>query len=335
MNIADYVDYMRGYVERAPASRRGDLARAMFSRVVAFLGQNPGFVLRSVRDPYLKAYLLSEVPAYLPMLWEESLREVERMLPALSATKKVFVYSRLSETAKELNKSYSEYLGAALALLDRGSWRARSRMVISLVNLGRVEEAIELSRYLPASRRALALAEASALNPMQEAVWREAVESVKKVRDWSRRVVALSRLLKAGAFQDGYGSLLVAEGVARMFSELRSEADVYLALLVARNLAEAGFLSYAERLWFASRQFLRKHPLVDLDVEELAVEVALYLEGLDAAVEAASSSTEYSWYLLPALFNYAVSSGFFSQSWAARIRNGSGARVLPAGRGAR
>jgi hypothetical protein len=314
MNLEEYLSELEEIVARAPKTKTGELAAAMFTRVSTFLSNNPGKYFEKLKDPYLKAYLLAELPAYKPDLWPRSMEALKPLLPALNATRKVFVLSRLAETSKALRKDYERYIREAHSLLPESSWKGRSRLVISLANLGLYEEAIALSQALKPPARAVTLAEASALNPGNGRLLMEGMESVKKVSDPIRRIVAVSRLLKSYRLADGYSAELLAEKIVEKLLPVATEIDAFVALLVARNLAEAPLHTAALKLYSSTKGFLRNNFPIDGDVEELLVHVALRIEGLSKALDLAMANSSRNWYLAPSLLNYAITSGYLSRA---------------------
>jgi len=313
MSIQQYLFDLEILVKRVPKTKTGELAKAMYIRSLTFFGNDPNDHLSKLRDLYLKAYLLAETPTYLPELWNRNLAELETLVQSLNPSRKIFVFSRLAETANALGYNHREYVNQAYEWLPKASWKGRSRLVISLSTLGHIEEALAISRQLKPHLRATTLAEASAMNPGVEILLREAIEATKKVENTVRRIVAISRLLKSYYMFDRYSSELFAEKISEKLSPVLTEVDAFLSLLVARNLAEASMHTASIKLYVSAKNYLQQNLTLNNDIEELLVQTALRAEGLDKALEMAYMSPR-SWYLVPSLLSYAITSGYFNKT---------------------
>lgn len=267
-------------------ARYRDYAYASLARAACRLGVEYRVFLEAVGDPYMRAYVLAELPSYDRELFEHASRRVLAEVPRLSYLERVFVLSRLSETAFQLGgREYRDYLDAARGYAASVGYSGRARLALAMARCGDLEAALKLASLYSGSRRASLLVELALSRPGDRWVARAAVEAVEGLRSARRKLVLFSRLVKHPMYSE-LGAVEPREIAARVPLG-RSLQDAYLSLVVARNLGEAGFLRGVEaRL----SEVLYGAPPLDvlpLDFAEVLLEVLYHVEGLTRALEVA------------------------------------------------
>jgi len=292
-------------VEDTPPRFRS-AAAAMLALALARCGADYRPALSRVRSSYLRALVHAELPVYLPGEWRLHLSRALRHAVGLSPSRKCVVLARLAESACALGIQPDGYLGAALASVWVCSRGARARLAVVLAGCGRVEEALGLVGDQPA-----AAVEVAVRAPWHPGAARAGVEAVQRIRSWRRRVAMISRLL-VGGVTGGAKPDEVARGLASVLPLRGTIEDVYLSLVISRNLAEAGWAGLArgrvEQLLGTSL------PLDVLPhwVAELYLQVAYHYAGLPAALRLAEGAGPLRGYLSASLVEYATS--FYARS---------------------
>jgi len=273
-------------------------ARAMLALVLARCGAEYGHLLSGVRNTYLLASLYAELPTYFPDTWEEYSRAALVRLAELSLNRRCVVLSKLAETAARTGSTPHVFLSAALRGSNLCSRSARARLALALAECGQPEKALSLVRGQPALVVELLLRA-----PGDGTLLEAARKAVSRVRDSRRRLVLVSRLL-VGGFSLSYEPEVVAESLAAALSRDGDPSSVYLSLVIARNLAEAGMQQYA---WEKVSQILENSPPLSwlpLDLAELYLVNAYHYLGLTRAVELAGTAGENKGFLLASLLDY-------------------------------
>jgi len=286
-------------VEGVPPRFRS-AAAAMLALALARCGADYRPALALVRSGYLRALVHAELPAYLPGEWRLHLSRALRHAVGLSPSRRCVVLARLAESACALNLSPGSYIDAALASAWVCSRGARARLAVALASCGRVEEALGLVGDQPA-----AAVEVAVRAPWHPGAVRAGVEAVRRARSWRRRVAMISRLL-VGGVTGGAEPGEVARGLASVLPLRGTIEDIYLSLVISRNLAEAGWAELAR----GKVEQLLSTP-VPLDalphwVSELYLQVAYHYAGLPAALRLAQGAGPMRGYLSASLVEYAT-----------------------------
>ena len=292
-------------VEDTPPRFRS-AAAAMLALALARCGADYRPALSRVGSGYLRALVHAELPAYLPGEWRLHLSRALRYAVGLSPGRRCVVLARLAESAHALGIRPGGYLDAALSSAWVCSRGARARLAVALAACGRVEEALGLVEDQPA-----AAVEVAVRAPWHPEAVRAGVEAVRRARSWRRRVVMISRLL-VGGVTGGREPGEVARGLAGVLPLRGTLEDLYLSLVISRNLAEAGWAGLAR----GKVEQLLSTP-VPLDmlpywVSELYLQVAYHYAGLPAALRLAEGAGPMRGYLSASLVEYATS--FYARS---------------------
>jgi len=286
-------------VDGAPPRFRS-AAAALLALALARCGADYRPALSRVRSSYLRALVHAELPVYLPGEWRLHLPRALKHAVVLSPSRRCVVLARLAESACALGFPPDSYLDAALASAWACSRAARARLAVALAGCGRVEEALGLVGDQPA-----AAVEVAIQAPWHPEAVRAGLEAVRRIRSWRRRVAMISRLL-VGGVTGGAEQGEVARGLAGVLPLRGTLEDVYLSLLISRNLAEAG---WAELARGKVEQLLSiSVPLEALPywVSELYLQVAYHYVGLSAALKLAEGAGSMRGYLSASLVEYAT-----------------------------
>lgn len=284
-------------IENTPRKLR-EPAKAALALVLARCGAEYRHLLAGIRNTYLLASVHAELPIYFPDAWEDHLRATLVYLAGLSSNRRCVVLSKLAETAARTGSSPRAFLSAALRISNICSRSAKARLALALAECGQAEKALSLVKGQPALTVELLLRA-----PGDERLREAARRAVSRVRDSRRRLVLVSRLL-VGGFSFSYEPEVVAESLAAALTPEGDPGNVYLSLLISRNLAEAGMQHYA---WDKVASILESSPPLSwmpLELAELYLVNAYYYLGLTKAVELADTAGESKGFLLALLLDY-------------------------------
>jgi len=276
-------------VSTLPARYR-DYAYASLARASGRLGSDYRALVGRVRSPYLRAYVLAEMPLYEPSSLESAVREVLALVPFLRYEEKVYALARLAETVYALGAGgHEEFLSMAASYAPPVGYSGKARLALAFSRCGEVERAIRVAEGFRGSRRASIYVEVALSRPESLELLARGVRLVEKLRDSRKKIVLFSRLARHPRYEEGVGTPV--ESIAMKVPLGGSLEDVYLSLLVARNLAEAGYAGAARR---GFEEVASKLPPVDvlpLDFAELVLEAFYHYRGLQAALRVAEGSS--------------------------------------------
>lgn len=288
-------------LERGP-SRLREPARAMLALTLARSGAGYDHILAGVRSAYLLASVYAELPQYFPESWRDYKLLAGSLLGSLSPSRRCVVLAKLAETAARTGATPRPFLVAASRSAGVCSRSARARLALALAECGYSEKALSLVKGSSSLAVELVLRA-----PRDETILAAARRAVSVVRDSRKRLVLISRLLVAGVSL-GYDPEVVAESLATVLLREKGVDGMYLSLLIARNLAEAGLQHYAyERV----APILENAPPLSwlpLELAELYLVDAYHYIGLSKAIELSSTAGESKGFLLASLLDYITSS---------------------------
>lgn len=278
-------------LEKLP-KRYKDYAFASLALAAARLGLDYNSFLAEVENLYLKLYVEAELPLYDPEYYEKALREVVSNVTWLKYLERVYVLGRLSETAFQLDKGdYKYLLEMASNYLPPLGYSGRARFSLALARCGELSRAKELVSAYSVSRRVSFLVEATLSRPQDFQLLSETMQLIRKIRSGRRRMVLLSRLAKHPLYFQ-----LRAPKPQELALKLplgETLRDMYVSLLVSRNLGEIGLAKeFRDRFELILKQ-VPSTDLLPVEASELLVEVAYHARGIEGSVKLASQSKFY------------------------------------------
>lgn len=278
-------------IEKLPRKYK-DYALASLARAAARLSLDYRGFIEEVKNPYLKTYVLAELPVYDPSFYYEALRNILSTLNVLRYVEKVYVLSRLSETSHILNlEDYNKFLTAALNYLPPLGYSGKARLSLAFARCNMLDQSLQVIREYNGARKVSILVEIALSRQHDIEFLQRVVREVKRLRNGERKIVLFSRLSK-----HTYYSLVRAPSpydIALRLPLGDTLKDAYISLLVARNLGESKLSKYFRGRFEETISRSPPISLLPLEVAELLVEVSFHSRGLKGALDIASASEFY------------------------------------------
>ncbi len=283
-----FEDSMLEEMARLPPRYR-DYAYASLARASGRLGYGYRNLVSRVKSAYLRSYVLAEMPLYDPPSLNTSVKEILEALPGLGYTGRVYVLSRLAETLYALGqKDYVHYLSLAENYAPPVGYSGKARLAIALSRCGITARAESIANGYSGSRRASLYVELALARPGDPTLFTRAAELVRRMGDGKKKAVLFSRLAEHPLYNEAPTPR--AEDLAAKIPLSGGLRGLYLSLLIARNLAEAGYAGAVGQKFEAMFSSLPPIDFLPLDFAELALEAYYHYRGLRVALSIAGES---------------------------------------------
>ncbi|QOJ78616.1 hypothetical protein IG193_07615 [Infirmifilum lucidum] len=269
--------------------RYRDYAYASLARASGRLGYGYRDLASRVRSTYLRSYVLAEMPLYDPPSLDTTVKEVLEALPSLKYAGRVYVLARLAETLCALGrKDYKHYLFVAENYSTPVGYSGKARLAIAFSRCRMVARAEGIADSYSGSRRASLYVELALARPEDYRLFTRTAGFIRGLRDGKKKVVLFSRL--AGHPLYGKATTPCVKDLAMKIPLGEALEDLYLSLLVARNLAEAGYSGAVRQGFEVMFPSLPPIDVLPLDFAELILEVLYHYRGLQTALKVAEGS---------------------------------------------